>query len=184
MVSQNKFGAATVKFTSLNRQDSMETWIAPNDTVVTCTQFPHQCVSTSREICFPTRVIHRDGRRVSTNAFECRLFACCGRLPSVPRQPSWRLHYDFFARDRGGEAAAQAASNQRSVPQPLLRRREPAALRNAAKLAHTFLLPTALVHIHRHRCSGGISPSGLSMNYCFAKILLSVGFQIVKAKLK
>lgn len=47
---------------------------------------------------------------MSFNAFECRLVACCEWLPSVPHRPSWRLHYDFFARDRGGEASTRAVS--------------------------------------------------------------------------
>lgn len=73
-----------------------------------------QIVSTPpavREIGFPTLQIHHDGWRVSFNAFECRLVACCEWLPSVPHRPSWRLHYNFFARDRGGEAGARAASS-------------------------------------------------------------------------
>lgn len=80
----------------------------------------------AREIYFPTLQIHRDGWRVSFNAFECRLVACCDWLPSVPHRPSWRLHYDFFARDRGVKqecgrwaapakrAAAAAPTAQRS----------------------------------------------------------------------
>lgn len=95
-----------IKFTSLN--NTFNGNFDSNGTVVLVKIFSTPVAA--REICFPTQLIHHDGWRVSFNAYECRLIACCKRLSSVPRRPSWRLHYDFFARDRGGEAIARAAS--------------------------------------------------------------------------
>lgn len=67
--------------------------------------------ATKREICFPAqRLIHHDGQRVSQNAFKCRLTMCCKQSSSVPHRPSRRLHYDFFARECGGENGARATT--------------------------------------------------------------------------
>lgn len=109
---------------------------------------------TLRENCSPTQQIHHDGRRVSLNAFECRLVACCEWLSSVPHRPPWRLHYDFFARERGGEGGERASSSASGACSSRRRRR-----RNAAKLA----LTTPIYHIH---CDGLDPISKSSITKC------------------
>lgn len=108
---------------------------------------------------------------MSFNAFECRLVACCERLSSVPHRPSCRLHYDFFARDRG----VTAGRGRRAAPAERTPAAEAAAQRSETRaqilttqqcmprVLQPFTVigvPTANYYLHQ-------------VSYCFFKYLYS-----------
>lgn len=69
---------------------------------------------------------------MSFDAFKCRLVVVATEhSPGSPQRPCRRLHYDFFARQRGGEGRARRATPAERAAADV----ERLVARGAAKLA-------------------------------------------------